>query len=394
MSRSPRLSPAPRISPLPRRSPRLLAASVALAALLALLTLATAQPAAADSEICEQYGTTTVQGGRYVVGNNRWGTSATQCISVNDRGFRITRADGQTATNGAPKSYPTIYAGCHYGTCSSSEVIGPNGVRVSDSRFASIQTSVSMTYPSSGTYDAAYDIWFHRSQPSATTGQNDGAELMIWLNRQGSIQPIGSKVATVNLAGSTWDVWFGNTGWNVVSYVRTSTAGSVSFSVKTFFDDMLARGYGQSSWYLTSVQAGFEPWIGGTGLAVTDFSVTGNGQPPTQTTPPPTQTTPPPGGSSGSCSATYALVGSWGGGFQANVTVKAGSSGVTGWTVRGTLPSGSGVQNVWNGRSTGSGSSLVVANESYNGSLAPGASTTFGFVGTGNAPSSLALTCG
>ena len=376
------------------RRPRLLAASVALSALLGLLTLVTAESAAADTEICEQYGTTTVAGGRYVVGNNRWGTSATQCISVNDRGFRITRADGQTSTSGAPKSYPTIYAGCHYGTCSGADVIGSSGVRVSDPRFATIQTSVSMSYPSSGTYDAAYDIWFHRSQPSAATGQNDGAELMVWLNRQGSIQPIGSRVATVSIAGSTWDVWFGNTGWNVVSYVRTSPTGSLSFSVKSFFDDMLARGYGQSSWYLTSVQAGFEPWIGGTGLAVTDFSVTANGQPPTQPTQSPTASTPPPGTPSGTCSASYALVGSWGGGYQADVTVKAGSSGLSRWTVRGTLPAGSGVQNVWNGRSSSSGSSLVVANESYNGSLAAGASTTFGFVGTGSAPSSLALTCG
>jgi hypothetical protein len=26
------------------------------------------------------------------------------------------------------------------------------------------------------------------------------------------------------------------------------------------------------SWYITSVQAGFEPWVGGVGLAVDNFS--------------------------------------------------------------------------------------------------------------------------
>jgi hypothetical protein len=32
------------------------------------------------------------------------------------------------------------------------------------------------------------------------------------------------------------------------------------------------------SWYLTSIQAGFEPWRGGVGPAVTDFAViTGGG---------------------------------------------------------------------------------------------------------------------
>lgn len=378
------------------RHHRLWALPFALSLLLGLVAIATAQSAAADTEICAQYGSTTIAGGRYVVANNRWGTSETQCISVNDRGFRVTRADGQSSTSGAPKSYPSVYAGCHYGNCSSSDVIGPNGVQVSDPRFATIQTSVSMTYPSSGTYDAAYDIWFHKSRPSATTQQNDGAELMIWLNRAGPIQPIGSRVATVNLAGSTWDVWFGNTGWNVVSYVRTSATGSLSFAVKTFFDDMVARGYGSTSWYLTSVQAGFEPWIGGTGLAVTDFSVTAGSQPTQQPTSQPTQqpTQQPTTNPSGTCSATYRLTGSWAGGFQADVTVKAGSRALNGWVVRGTLPSGVSLSNVWNGRSTTSSTSLVVANEAYNGALGAGASTSFGFVGTGSAPSSLALSCG
>jgi len=58
----------------------------------------------------------------------------------------------------------------------------------------------------------------------------------------------------VNIAGGTWNVWEGNIGWNVVSYVRTSPANSVSFPVSAFYSDMVARGYAQTSWYLTSVQ--------------------------------------------------------------------------------------------------------------------------------------------
>ena len=43
-------------------------------------------------------------------------------------------------------------------------------------------------YPNNGSvYDAAYDIWF---DPTARTdGQNTGAELMVWLNHTGSVQP-------------------------------------------------------------------------------------------------------------------------------------------------------------------------------------------------------------
>jgi hypothetical protein len=364
-----------------------------LTAVLSLLGLSGAQVASAAPVICEQYGSTTIQGGRYVVMNNRWGTSATQCIDVTSNGFSVTQADGQTATNGAPKSYPAVYYGCHYGNCSSSNnILSPNGLQASDSRFSTISTSVSMTYPGSGTYDAAYDIWFNKSRPSTTTQQNDGAELMIWLNHTGSIQPIGSKVGTANVAGATWDVWYGSVGWNVISYVRQSPTSSISFPVSSFWNDVVSRGYGSTSWYLTSIQAGFEPWIGGAGLAVTSFSVTTDGSQPTQSptqspTPTPTVTTPPPSGSG--CTATLKVDNAWNGGFQGTVTVKnAGSSMISGWTAKATLPSGTTISNLWNGTLTTSGSAITVKNAPYNGLLNGGASTTFGFVANGSAPTS------
>jgi hypothetical protein len=129
-----------------------------------------------------------------------------------------------------------------------------------------------MSYPSSGTWDAAYDIWFDPTP--RTNGQNTGAEIMVWLNHRGSIQPVGSRVATVSIAGASWDIWFGNIGWNVVSYVRTSTSTSASFAVNDFLSNAISRGWAQRSWFLTSIQAGFEPWVGGTNLAVNSFSVT------------------------------------------------------------------------------------------------------------------------
>jgi mannan endo-1,4-beta-mannosidase len=62
--------------------------------------------------------------------------------------------------------------------------------------------------------------------------------------------------------------------------------------------------------------------------------------PPTTapTTPP---TTAPP--SAGACSAAYSIVGSWGGGFQADVKVTAGAAAVKGWTVTWTCANGQAV---------------------------------------------------
>ena len=103
---------------------------------------------------------------------------------------------------------------------------------------------------------------------------------------------------------------------------------------------------------------------------------------PPVTTPPvttPPVTTPPAAG----CTATYATVGSWPGGFQGGVTVTAGSSALSGWKVTMTLPSGVSIQSLWNGAlSTGSGTATVT-NAPYNGAVPAGTSTSYGFVAGG-----------
>ena len=159
---------------------------------------------------------------------------------------------------------------------------------------------------------------------------------------------------------------------------------------------MVSRGLGSNSWYLTSIQAGFEPWIGGTGLAVNNFSVTTGGSQPTQNpTQQPTQqpTSNPTSGTAG-CSASLALAPPWQGGFQGTVTVKnTGSATLSRWTVGWTFPSGQTINNLWSGVASQSGSAVKVTNAPYNGLLSGGGSTSFGFVGNGSAPGSLALTC-
>ncbi|MBB2740363.1 UNVERIFIED_ORG: hypothetical protein FHR35_000183 [Microbispora rosea subsp. rosea] len=88
---------------------------------------------------------------------------------------------------------------------------------------------------------------------------------------------------------------------------------------------------------------------------------------------------------SGACSATIETTNSWPGGFQSTVTVRAGSAPVNGWTVKWTWPSGQSISSLWNGTQSGSGSSVTVRNADYNGSIAAGASTTFGFTANGSA---------
>jgi hypothetical protein len=87
--------------------------------------------------------------------------------------------------------------------------------------------SWSTSQPGDGSdYDVAYDIWFN--QAPATSGQPNGAELMIWLNHNGPGQHFGSRVASnVHIGDRSYDVWYGRQGWNTVSYTMTTGATSV-----------------------------------------------------------------------------------------------------------------------------------------------------------------------
>lgn len=231
----------------------------------------TTAPSPTARVICDKYGSASLQGGRYIVQNNNWGSDLQQCISVTGAGFSITSGTQNKPTNGPPGSYPSIYLGCHYGNCSAN-----SGLPAPRSTLTALNSTVSISTPPGGEWEAAYDVWFDPT--GKTNGQNNGAEIMIWVNHRGRPQPVGSKVATATLAGAVWDVWSGrandNGGWNVISYVRQQPANSFSGNILAFADDASARGQLQRSWYLTSVQFGFEPWIGGPGLGVGSFSAT------------------------------------------------------------------------------------------------------------------------
>lgn len=109
---------------------------------------------------------------------------------------------------------------------------------------------------------------------------------------------------------------------------------------------------------------------------------------PPPTSPPPSS--PPPAG--GACTATYQEINSWPGGFQGEVTVRAGTSAINGWTVNMTFPGGTNVTQLWNGTISGSGPSYTVRNESWNGSVGANGTVTFGFLG-GGSPAAPTLTC-
>ncbi|WP_217919750.1 cellulose binding domain-containing protein [Actinomadura sp. BRA 177] len=365
---------------------RLKSCAVLAAALLAI-PLYYMAPASAATQLCGATDTASVSGGQYIAQNNIWGADTPQCITVDGTSFTVDSAGHNNATNGAPAAYPSFYKGCHWGQCTTNSGLP---VRVGD--MPSVTSDWSTTQPSSGAYNVSYDLWYD-SHPSTTTDP-DGAEVMIWLNHRGGVQPAGSKVASgVQISGATWDVWYSQMNWNYIAFVRTSGTTSVSgLDLAAFTRDAVSRGYIQNAWYLIGVEAGFELWQGGAGLATNSFGVrVGGGTTTPPTTEPPT--TPPPSSGDG-CSATLRTDNSWNGGFTATVTVtNDGDAPLSGWSADWTFSGNQRITNGWNATVTQSGSSVHAVNAGYNGAVPAHGSTSFGFQGTGSAPGSPAITC-
>ena len=87
------------------------------------------------------------------------------------------------------------------------------------------------------------------------------------------------------------------------------------------------------------------------------------------------------GGTSGACSLTPTTQTQWQTGYviePARVT-NTGTATINGWTVTFTLPAGHSITGSWNAVLTVSGQTVTAKNVSHNGTLAPGASGTFGF---------------
>ncbi|GAA4674431.1 cellulose binding domain-containing protein [Phytohabitans rumicis] len=83
--------------------------------------------------------------------------------------------------------------------------------------------------------------------------------------------------------------------------------------------------------------------------------------------------------------ATFVRTSSWGTGYEGKFTVTNNtSSTITSWNVQFDLPSGSTMGTYWDALLTTSGQHQTFTNRSWNGTLTAGASTTFGFIVTGN----------
>lgn len=195
--------------------------------------------------------------GGYEVQNDEWG------LSYDPSGGQEIWPDGSgwyasmtwTYTNGDVKAYPSIFAGWNFDGYWSPEPDGfPVLVSVNDPLPTSTTWSTTGTFTN---YDVAYDVFFSASSDP----QEPSEEMMVWIGGTGD-SPAGSEVASnVTLGGmaGTWNVWAGNVGWPVYSFVRTSSVNSFSGNLQPFVYYLAyTKGELPTNWFVLDMMFGAE----------------------------------------------------------------------------------------------------------------------------------------
>ncbi|GAA1198872.1 hypothetical protein GCM10009654_64390 [Streptomyces hebeiensis] len=221
------------------------------AAFAALVGFAAAPAQAAVWSSSEQWGNYTTSDG-YILYNNIWGSGAgAQTIWANSSSDWGVWANHPNT--GGIKSYPNA-----------KKVIGK-----AINSLSSLRSGYNVTVPAAGAYNSSYDIW----------DKDYKYEVMLWVNYNGAVGPLGSAQGTATLGGHTWNVYKGNNGNNeVFSFLRTSdsTAGTVDIlPILKWIKD--TKGW-WGNVTIGDVQFGYEitSSAGGLDFRTNSFSVTGS----------------------------------------------------------------------------------------------------------------------
>ncbi len=129
-----------------------------------------------------------------------------------------------------------------------------------------------------GAYNAAYDIWFNKTD--GHPNQDNGAEIMVWLEHPNIYVPPQAIDWYVTIQGvryevASWVAFHNGVHWNYLAYIAVRQRTSLRPTwLNAFFRDAIRHGRLVPSWWLTSIDFGFEITRGGLGLRVYAYSLT------------------------------------------------------------------------------------------------------------------------
>ncbi|KAI9934850.1 hypothetical protein ASPWEDRAFT_53944 [Aspergillus wentii DTO 134E9] len=210
-----------------------------------------------QKELCAQYDSASSP--PYSVNNNLWGKdqgTGSQCVYVDN-----------LSSSGAAWHTTWNWSGGE-GTVKSYSNSGVTFEKKLVSDVSSIPTNVEWEQDNTNVNaDVAYDLFTAADKNHATSSGD--YELMIWLARYGTIQPIGTKIDSPTIGGHTWELWYGTTTQagaeqKTYSFVSATPINSWKGDIKPFFDYITSKqNFPASSQYLTNLQFGTEPFTGG-----------------------------------------------------------------------------------------------------------------------------------
>ncbi|WP_329334089.1 endo-1,4-beta-glucanase [Streptomyces sp. NBC_00663] len=257
-----------------KKAKTLLSGTVALAAAVGV----TVAQADESSKKCTAFDTITL--GKYYVNNNLWNEgkyTGSQCVWSNSQsgstiswGTNYSLANSATGRDYDVKSYASTVLGWHWGW-KTDKAATQLPVRVGDRK--PVRTSWEFTVSADpGTMNVAYDLWLH-NKSTADWQDQPTDEIMIWLNRQGGAGPLGTKYGSVSLGGSMWDIYQGDIGWKVYSFVRRTNTTKASLNLDDFTQALVRRKLLSNDKYVSGIESGTEVFKGTGRLDTKSYSV-------------------------------------------------------------------------------------------------------------------------
>jgi hypothetical protein len=243
-----------------------------VATVAAAITITGPAAASSSGETCTRWQAlhvTGTDGQPYVVRNkpsiNHNDRGMCLSFSGQDAAFTVARSPGD-ADSPKVRAYPYVGTGCFEGACAP---IHPGGLPRAGSLGDYTVSWATATPPDSGKWDSSLDLWLG---PHIGIGTY---EIMIWLRYSGPTWWVGQYPA-VWIDGAKWYEVPHTTpdGRHYMSFRRATPADSAALQIAPFMAAARKLGAVSPTALLWAVQAGFEIWSGGKGLAVTNFSVT------------------------------------------------------------------------------------------------------------------------
>jgi hypothetical protein len=208
-------------------------------------------------------------GENFIIRNDNYGGQP-ECISNTDArpNFTVTQSSAKSA-DGRPVAFPFMFLGCSWGLCSPH-----SGLPARASALHDPLTTWDTSLQAGGIWDATYDIWFNKTPNAA--GQATGGELMIWINSHGLPAPgPGTPIVWADHASwylTSWITHHAGIAWRLIQFRPVRPVSRVSgLGLSAFIGQAESHRWIRPWYWMLNIEAGFEIWRGGLGLATNWF---------------------------------------------------------------------------------------------------------------------------